>query len=136
MPKRHELSLTTAETEELLRHRDHHQRPDVREKAAALLKIADGNSPHWVATSGLLKPRDPDTVYGWLKIYHAEGFHGLIGRQHGGARHRFSEKKKRNSLNAYGSPPVKWRANQHWWMWVLLRRVVGRFGGFVGVCRG
>ena len=105
MPKRHELSLTTAETEELLRHRDHHQRPDVREKAAALLKIADGNSPHWVATSGLLKSRDPDTVSGGLKIYHAESFHGLIGRQHGGARRRFSDKKKAELIECLRQSP-------------------------------
>ena len=33
MSKRHELSLTGAETQALMRHRDHHQRPDIREKA-------------------------------------------------------------------------------------------------------
>ena len=96
MPKRRELSLTTQQREALIWHRDHHQRPDVREKAAALLKIAEGAPPHWVAKSGLLKPRDPDTVYSWLKIYLDEGFDGLIRRQQGGARRRFSEKKKRN----------------------------------------
>ena len=136
MPKRHELSLTTAETQELLRHRDHHQRPDVREKAAALLKIADGNSPHWVAKSGLLKPRDTDTVYGWLQIYLAEGFAGLIGRQHGGARRRFSDKKKRSSLNVYARVPVSRQEGRPWWMRLRLRRVVGRLGGFVRVLPG
>jgi hypothetical protein len=39
----------------------------VRERCGALLKIAAGHSPHAVATQGLLKPRDPDTVYGWLE---------------------------------------------------------------------
>lgn len=96
MPKRRELSLTPEQQEELIGHRDHHQRPDVREKAAALLKIAEGASPHWVAKSGLLKPRDPDTVYGWLQIYLDEGFAGLIRRQHGGARRGLCEKKKRS----------------------------------------
>ena len=107
MPKRHQLSLTTQEQEELIRHRDHHQRPDVREKAAALLKIAEGNSPHWVAKSGLLKPRDPDTVYGWLKLYHAEGFQGLIHRQQGGVRRRFSGKKKAELLDCLRQAPGK-----------------------------
>ena len=93
MPKRREPSLTIEQREELVGHRDRHQRPAVREKAAALLKIAEGASPHWVAKSGLLKPRDPDTVYGWLQIYLDEGFKGLMRRQHGGARCRFSEKK-------------------------------------------
>lgn len=96
MPKRRELSLTNGQREELIEHRNHHQRPDVREKAAALLKIAEGAAPHWVAKSGLLKPRDPDTVYGWLQIYLDEGFEGLIRRKHGGARRRLCEKKKRN----------------------------------------
>ena len=94
MSKRHELSLTAAKKEELMKHRDHHQRPDVREKAAALLKISEGASPHWVAKSGLLKPRDPDTAYSWLKIYLAEGFDGLICRQHGGVRHQFCKKTR------------------------------------------
>lgn len=90
------LDLTDEQEEELIEHRDHHPRPDVREKAAALLKIAQGASPHSVARSGLLKPRDPDTVYAWLKRYNSEGFTGLINHRHGGARHKFSEKKTRN----------------------------------------
>ena len=28
--------------------------------------LADGMTPHAVARHGLLKPRKPDTVYGWL----------------------------------------------------------------------
>jgi hypothetical protein len=40
-----------------------------RERASALLKIADGKSAHWVAKHGLLVERDPDTVYGWLNGY-------------------------------------------------------------------
>ena len=55
----------------LLEHRDRH-RPDVREKAAALLKIAEGASAYRVATSGLLKRRKPDTVYNWLNINKSE----------------------------------------------------------------
>ncbi len=50
------------------------------------LKIADGHSAHWVARHGLLKPRDPDTIYAWLSRYETMGFAGLIVRQPGGDR--------------------------------------------------
>ena len=70
---RHALSLTEEQRQELLRLRDHDPRPYVRERGAAILKIAEGQSPHRVAQSGLLKPRDPDTVYAWLGRYPAQG---------------------------------------------------------------
>jgi transposase len=41
-----------------------------------------------VARSGLLKPRDPDTVYAWLGRYQAEGTAGLIAHPQGGYRGR------------------------------------------------
>jgi len=58
----------------------------VRERCAALLKIAAGQTAHWVAQAGLLKQRDPDTVYNWLNIYEAEGIAGLQTHQQGGNR--------------------------------------------------
>jgi hypothetical protein len=39
-----------------------------------------------VANAGLLRPRDPDTVYAWLDYYQDEGLPGLFGHQHGGNR--------------------------------------------------
>jgi len=51
-----------------------------------MLKIAEGHSPHWVARHGLLKPRDPDTIYAWLSRYETMGFAGLIMHQPGGNR--------------------------------------------------
>jgi hypothetical protein len=67
MAARHCLTLTEAEQAELERIRDRDARPYLREKAAALLKIASGQSPRQVALTGLLKPREPDTVYRWLR---------------------------------------------------------------------
>ena len=84
MPQRRTLSLTDAQRHELLHHRDHDQRPYVRERCAALLKIADGSAPHAVATRGLLRYRRPDTVYGWLDHYAAEGLAGVLTHQQGG----------------------------------------------------
>ena len=56
------VSLKTREQRELEHSRDHDARPYVRERCGAVLKIAGGETPHAVATQGLLKPRDPDTV--------------------------------------------------------------------------
>ena len=66
MARRRTLELTVAQRQKLLHYRDHDPRPYVRERCAALLKIADGQSAHAVARQGRLKPRDPDTVYSWI----------------------------------------------------------------------
>jgi hypothetical protein len=80
------VSLSWAQRRELEQARDHDPRPYVRERCAALLKIADGTSAHAVARQGLLKPRDPDTIYAWLVHYLADGLAGLTGHRHGGYR--------------------------------------------------
>ena len=82
------LTLTPRERQALESARDHDERPYVRERCSALLKIADGQSAHWVARQGLLKSRDPDTVYGWLELYAREGLGGLQAHQQGGPRRR------------------------------------------------
>lgn len=82
------VSLTHQQRLQLQEARDHHSEPYVRERSAAILKIAEGDSPHWVARHGLLKPRDPDTVYRWLKQYLVEGLPGLLAHQQGGAVRR------------------------------------------------
>ena len=77
MPQRR-LLLTPSEREDLLDLRDHALQPYLRERAAALLKIADGLAVAAVARHGLLRPRRPDTLYEWLDRYQAEGMAGLI----------------------------------------------------------
>jgi len=52
-------------------------KPYQRERAAALLKVANGASPHAVAKGGLLKERDPDTVYNWVSSFDANGIKSL-----------------------------------------------------------
>ena len=86
MVERRTLALFSQERRTLEHHRDHDPRPYVRERCAALLKIADGMSPYAVARAGLLKMRDPDTVYSWLTHYEAAGVEGVIASQHGGPR--------------------------------------------------
>lgn len=88
MATRRTLVLKTREQRELEYYRDHDARPYVRERCGALLKIAGGETPHAVAKQGLLQPRDPDTLYGWLQRYEDEGMAGLVFHQHGGERRR------------------------------------------------
>jgi len=80
------VTVSWAQQRELEQARDHDSRPYVRERCAAVLKIAEGTSAHAVARHGLLKPRDPDSVYAWLDYYLADGLAGLSGHRHGGYR--------------------------------------------------
>jgi hypothetical protein len=59
--ERHRLQLHLSEPERItLQEAVHHPpRPDGRERCAALLKVAEGYSPHWVAHHALLMQRDP-----------------------------------------------------------------------------
>lgn len=63
------LTLTDAERTDLEQMRSRDKRPYLREKAAALLQIADGIPAYQVARSGLLKPRHPETIRFWLNDY-------------------------------------------------------------------
>lgn len=74
MPASLTLDLTDAERRTLEAARTRHDQPHVRERAAALLKIANGWSGRAVATKGLLQERATDTVYTW---YHDWIDHGL-----------------------------------------------------------
>lgn len=88
MAQQRTLTLSAEQDQELREHRDHDPRPYVRERCAALLKMADGQAPYEVARHGLLKERDPDTVYAWLNWDMAEGVMGLLVYTHGGVRRR------------------------------------------------
>jgi hypothetical protein len=85
---RRTLTVTEEQRLELLQLRDHDPRPYVRERGAAMVKIAEGHSPHQVAKQGLLRPRDPDTLYAWLDQYQSSGAAGLIAHAPGGPRGR------------------------------------------------
>ena len=90
IPRLRTLELANAQQKELVSFRDHDPRPDIRERSAAILKIAEGQAPYAVAQRGLLRPRDADTVYRWLNRYEQDGMEGLLnGRQGGNRRCRF-----------------------------------------------
>lgn len=72
------LVLSAAQRAELVHVRATAAQAYLRERAAALLKIADGQSVRAVALTGLLRRRKPDTVYLWLNRYQAAGLPGLL----------------------------------------------------------
>ena len=77
MPKLITNCITQEQQDQLEQIRDTDKHPYMRERAAAMLKIAEGVTPRQVALNGLLKPRKPDTVYNWLHRYEKDGVAGL-----------------------------------------------------------
>ena len=84
------FDLTTAERAELTHLRDTAPEPYLRERAAALLKVADGRAAAQVARHGLLRPRKPDTVYAWMDRFIDAGIAGLQIRAGRGRKPAFS----------------------------------------------
>jgi Winged helix-turn helix len=75
------LELEPAERATLEQAVRHHPKPYARERAAALVKVADRTAAaSWVAEHGLLTAHAPDTVYRWLDRYEAEGLAALTVR--------------------------------------------------------
>ena len=71
------LKVTERELAELAFLRDHSPKAYIRERAAGLIKIAKGMPAAKVAREGLLREREPDTIYGWMNSFEAEGAPGL-----------------------------------------------------------
>ncbi|MFN8439623.1 MAG: hypothetical protein U0175_02585 [Caldilineaceae bacterium] len=88
MTQRRKLELSAKMHQELVELCEQTKQEYVRERCAAILKIAEGASAHQVAKEGLLRPRDPDTVYGWMDILEKEGVTGLQQHKQGGKRRR------------------------------------------------
>lgn len=90
MSRRCILELTPRQRRTLTRVRDHHPKPHLREKVAALLKVADGWQIRDVAAVGLLRPRARNTVSAWVARYQAHGLTGLKVRAGRGRKPAFS----------------------------------------------
>ena len=90
MPPPLQLTLTDAQQHELTDLRDHHPKAYIRERAAAILKVADGWPVSHVAAYGLLKRHREETVSHWLDRYQALGLAGLRIRKGRGRRPAFS----------------------------------------------
>lgn len=87
---RRTLALTRPQQHALEQLRDHGPKPYLRERAAALLKVAAGQSAAAVARQGLLRPRRRESVYSWLDRYQALGLAGLYIRPGRGRKPAFS----------------------------------------------
>lgn len=90
MPVPTKLELSARERDVLEQMRDRHPKGYARERAAALLKIADGASATQVAYTGLLKRRYPHSVCEWVRRYRTEGIQGLVVREGRGRKPAFS----------------------------------------------
>lgn len=77
MPASLKLELTVEQRTALVRLRDHAQKAYIRERAAALLKIASGQSARHVARSGLLKRHSHGTLLVWVERFKDSGPAGL-----------------------------------------------------------
>jgi hypothetical protein len=67
-----------------------HRRPYMRERAAAILQVADGGAVRVVARRGILRPRDRDTVSDWVHRYLENGVDGLLMKPGRGRKPAFS----------------------------------------------
>lgn len=90
MPGPLTIELTDDQRAELEQMRDHAEKAYLRERAAAILKIADGASGRQVAFGGLLQKRRTDTVYDWVHRYREEGIVGLKIKSGRGRKPAFS----------------------------------------------
>ncbi len=85
-----QIVLAEPQRLQLVRLRDTAAKAYLRERAAAILKVAQGIAGSTVAQYLLLRPRQPDTLYGWLNRYEAEGLEGLKIRPGRGRKPAFS----------------------------------------------
>ncbi|MEM8863499.1 MAG: hypothetical protein AAGD96_34760 [Chloroflexota bacterium] len=97
MPRRRFLELTEVQRQELINARDQHPKGHMREKAAILLKIADGMSPHAASQQGGHKPHHPDSIYKWMDWYESEGLNRLNVQKGRGRKAAFFPKVHRSS---------------------------------------
>lgn len=85
-----QVVLTAEQRQELVRLRDTAPKAYLRERAAALLKVAAGVPAAQVARSGLLRVRKPATLYEWLDRFEQQGVAGLAFRKGRGRKPAFS----------------------------------------------
>jgi hypothetical protein len=94
MPPQLEAKLNVEQVRELEKVRDSHPKAYLRERASAILKVANGQSARQVGEHGLLKRHEPETVSLWVKRYLAEGLKGLTVKSGLASSPAFSPKGK------------------------------------------
>ncbi len=102
MPGRLKITLSQEQRSQLTDLRDHAPVPYLRERAAAVLKIADGISGREVARNRLNRPHWQDTVYEWLHRFQKEGVAGLKIRTGRGRKPAFSPSLPQRTARSRG----------------------------------
>lgn len=94
MPKRIRVELSEAQIQELEATRHQSKMPYLRERAAAVLKVSQGQTVTEVAENGLLIRHEPETVHGWIKAYIKDGLAAWSIQSGRGRKAAFSPKDK------------------------------------------
>ena len=89
MPSPLIVKLSESQRQELEEVCRHHPKPYMRERAAAILKIASGISGRETALNRLNQAHWPDTIYEWLKRYQTNGVDGLVIKKGRGRKPAF-----------------------------------------------
>ena len=89
MPKRLIPILSDLQLQQLIELRDHSPKPYLRERAGAILKLAQGLPASHIAAQGLLRPRYYETVSDWFHRFQAHGVSGLHIRSGRGRKPAF-----------------------------------------------
>jgi hypothetical protein len=90
MPSRRQVILQPAQEHELRWALKNHAKAYVRERAAAILKVAAGTPMRQVAAGGLLQTRTEEALSDWIDRYESEGLSGLVVRKGRGRKPAFS----------------------------------------------
>lgn len=122
--------MNSKQKADLLKLRNHSPKPYIRERAAALLQVSEGASGLWVAQHGLLQERDPDTIYGWLDRYEAEGIEGLPIREGRGRKPAYAsavscvEEAKEQVKIVLAQSPRRYGLESNRWSLQLLQQTI------------
>jgi hypothetical protein len=93
MPKYIVVELSESQERELEKVRHQHTKAYMRERAAAVLKVAKGERVTTVAEKGLLTRHEPETVHQWIKNYLVHGLQGWDIQSGRGRKAAFSPSK-------------------------------------------
>lgn len=131
MPKRLDITLSNSQRTELLEEPDHHPKAYVREKAAAILKLAEDHLPAVeVAAHRLLKRRDDNTVRSWLRRYLQGGLADLLVQRGRGRKPAFSPQHDAESAahevqEVLHRSPLLYGLDRHSWTLKDLGHTIG-----------
>jgi transposase len=89
MAKALTIKLTKKQQQQLESIRSRHPKAYVRERAAAVLKVAAGASARSIAAAGFFNVRDHETIAEWVRRFKKDGAEGLLIRAGRGRKPSF-----------------------------------------------